>query len=211
MEPDGGGGGGAGGGVGGGAGGGGVGPGGGGAGGGGVGPGGGGGGSAGGGGGGGGGDAPDVTAGTWTTTVVVVVVVVVVGVVDAEGVDVLPEEFDVVLLFELDVVVSPPGPPLTPGGVKVEGAKTGAVPPDAMAICLGLSSFGLSLTSVPFTTLATCDGTLLPVLTAGGDGGPPPGGVIENCPGGTGTVFPAEEKSTWPWVPMLLIPLTPLM
>jgi hypothetical protein len=113
---------------------------------------------------------------------------------------------------ELDgaLPLSPPPDPLTPGGVKVEGARTGAVPPDAIAICLGLSSFRLSLTSVPFTALATCVGTLLPVLTAGGDGGPPPGGVIENCPGGTGTVFPADEKSTWPWVPMLLIPLTPL-
>jgi hypothetical protein len=109
----------------------------------------------------------------------------------------------------VDDVVDAPGSPPTDGGTRLDGARIGAVPPVAMAICLGLSSFGLSLTSVPFMALTTCEGALPPVLTAGGEGGPPPGGVTENCPGGTGTVLPPEENSTWPWVPILEMPLTP--
>ena len=138
--------------------------------------------------------------------VVVVVVVVVVGAVLPEG-GVLPDSEE----FPLpdDGVVPPPTSPAT-GEVKLEGDVTGAVPPDAMAICLGLSSFGLSLTSVPCTALTTCGGTAPPVLTTGGEGAPPPGGVIEKCPGGTGTVCPPDEKSTWPCVPTLVMPLTPL-
>ena len=153
-------------------------------------------------GGGGGLAAPEVTAGT-DTTVVGVVVVGVVTVVDAVVLLELDE------LEELEDVVSPP--PLTPGGVRLDGDDTGAVPPEAIAICLGLSFFGLSLTSVPCTALVTCEGALFAVLTVGGDGGPPPGGVTENCPGGTVMLRPPEKNSTWPWVPTLTMPLTPLM
>jgi hypothetical protein len=130
----------------------------------------------------------------------VVVVVVVVGEVEADDVDELSVELSVVVeLSESDDVVVlpvPPPNPLAAGEVKLDGDITGAVPPDAMAICFGLSCFGLSLTSVPLTALATCGGTLPPVFTDGGEGAPPPGGVTEKCPGGTGTVRPPDVNST---------------
>jgi hypothetical protein len=137
---------------------------------------------------------------------VVVVVVVVVDVLPDGAVVPVPEELSEVepppVLFPEpspepdDVEVLPPGGVLAAGDVKLEGDMTGAVPPDAMAICLGLSCFGLSLTSVPCTAAATCGGTLPPVFTEGGEGAPPPGGVTEKCPGGTGTVRPPDENST---------------
>ncbi|MGH7260230.1 MAG: hypothetical protein ACREI9_06065 [Nitrospiraceae bacterium] len=114
-------------------------------------------------------------------------------------------------LEELDDEVPPPPEPLVPGGVRLDGDDTGAVPPEAIAICLGLSLFGLSLTSVPWTAFVTCDGALFVVLTVGVDGGPPPGGVTENCPGGTVMLRPPEKNSTWPWLPTLTMPLTPFM
>lgn len=131
----------------------------------------------------------------------VVVVIAVAG-------DVVADDGDDWLVF--DVVVWPLES-LTPGGVRLEGASTGAVPPAASATCTGLSCFGLSFISVPCTALATWEGTLPPVVAAGGEGGPPPAGVTENWPGRTGTVWPAEVNSTCPWVPMLTTPLTPLM
>ena len=140
-----------------------------------------------------------------------VVVVVVVGVLLVEGVPPDPEPSPLPELPpELEDEVAPPPSPLAAGEVNVDGDIVGAVPPEAKAICLGLSCLGLSLTSVPWTAPVTCGGALPPVLTDGGEGGPPPGGVTEKFPGGTGTVCPPAEKSTWPCVPTLTTPLTPL-